>query len=276
MKYIALIFLWLFTVIYASQNSYASELKSFETVDYETDLGINENTDIGTVKIRCLETKTRGVESRASLLSLNSQFENLAPFDVAITTGHGLIDMEGEFRKNCFIRVNGKNRRVIHHIILANDFMPGSTNDWALVVFRKIKTKNLVRYRIPNYFESDKFDTLADLRTEVLFAESRGLYNVRQRCQILPRESAGFYGDKFEGFVSHNCKVFPGQSGSPVFSKVDGEDVLLGIHIGRSYALNFSSSAATKQYGYLRVFDNNVLDEVSYKLLEFGGEAHSR
>ncbi|MEP6341793.1 MAG: hypothetical protein ABJ275_00625 [Maricaulaceae bacterium] len=276
MKHIGSIVLWLCTFIYMPSYSYASELKSFTAINYKTDRKIGDVKDINTLKIRCLETKTRGVESRAGLLSLKTEFKNLEHYDVAITTGHGLIDKTGQLRENCTVIAHGQDDRDILKIIFANDYMSASTNDWALIVFPKFESVNVVRYTTPSFFDIEKFETLADLNTDVLFAQAKGLFAGHQTCQILPREKGGFYDEKYAGILSHNCKAFPGQSGSPVSSKIEGQDVLLGIHLGQSYALHNRTSSPTKQYGYFRIFDDRMLGEVSKKLLEFDGNTYRR
>lgn len=262
--YFCILFVFTLTV---SVNSFASELvfSSLKTPTTQSFLtpNVKQSDAIRTISVKCAHTETSYVIFRASILSIADNFNGMGSYDIAITAGHGLLDDNGSFHKDCYISTVDGQREDVLLSLLPDDYKSGSPSDWGLVIFPRLKSKNIIRYNSFEALDISKFEELASNHFKVLFPLARGIFSQSQECRLHPREKAGLSGYQYYGFLSHDCSVTRGQSGSPVSLHVNDVPILVGLHIGQSYALNIPATPGSRPYGYLRVVDDELIDEVS-------------
>ncbi len=222
---------------------------------------------INALYLRCKLTEQAYKTSFATVLN-NLNIDGTQPsFDIAITTGHGLVGADGKFLKNCFVSYPGGKPLPIKGMKLAPNFKPGAPSDWAVLILPRVKNKHLVRYSVSDKLSQKAIATLAEKKPAVLFATARGIPVNGQHCTIEPRRDAGLKHDNFIGFLAHTCRAIAGQSGAPISVLQGHEPLLIGLHIGNSMVYGYPTIHTPLHYrGYMRGIDAEFMDQFS-KLL---------
>ena len=215
-------------------------------------------------KLRCYLNEDEFRLSVVSVLKLDEKDESFRGSDIGVTTGHGLVGADGEFLSDCFVYGPSGRKYKVKAQKLAPGFKRAASSDWAVIVFDKIRDKNLVRYVVDPGLSLTEFESLADEKFAVNFSTARGIHKNGQACHLFPRKVASLKGDKFRGIVPHSCKSISGQSGSPVSISSASDSVLVGIHVGQSFALPIKNvTERARWYGFMRVVDNEFLYTLS-------------
>lgn len=181
-------------------------------------------------------------QSRLAVLKTSSDV-----YDYGLATGHGVPD-----DRPCIVRDFDGRFAPVDMIAFANDYKPGTRTDWAILRFEKIKTPNLVRYAINPVPSNSPIDNM-----EINFARAKGLPDNKQTCHI---EVLDFNnGDQK---VSHTCRSIKGQSGTPVTKMVNGEESLIGLHIGELWMLKSPKTGRPSRKGYISLLDEEIVSEI--------------
>jgi len=85
--------------------------------------------------LKCANSESTTFLSRLAVLDIPQSKK----MDFALVTGHAL-----PLERPCFVQDFEGNQRDVDLIDYAKAFEVGTPNDWALISFRKMKTKNLV------------------------------------------------------------------------------------------------------------------------------------
>ena len=204
--------------------------------------------------LKCPINEKQITMSRVAVLNVKDGARD----DIALVTGHGIANEDGVFEKGCFVQdFEGKSRKV-KSVRLAPNYVSGTSSDWGLIKFSRIRTKNLVRYpmEVAEVLVNQDGHHLLPTR----FSTARGMPENGQDCAIIPRKYSGLKGTGFSGVLAHNCLAMSGQSGSPFSSKTDD---LLGIHIGSTWSLASQFTGEPGHQGFLRLFDSTMVEEIS-------------
>ena len=224
---------------------------------------------ISALRVSCLVSKGKNRKSFAAVLKIETAPDKKQKFDVAITTGHGLVDKRGNLLNNCSVSYPGSEKYPIKLTKLANNFKPGSPTDWAVIVFTKIKTDNLTRYYFGTDVSRRTIDAFAESKLPVVFATARGIPVNGQTCKIEPRRFAGLAKKRYIGLLSHNCRAIAGQSGSPISVFQQNTPILIGIHLGNSMIYGYPTMNTPLHYkGYFRSIDEEFMASFSNYLAE--------
>ncbi|MDB2437628.1 hypothetical protein N9W89_02840 [Hellea sp.] len=227
------------------------------TLDSERDFAkVTRDTPTHTIFLNCQTNSTKVTQSKASILALPDGV-NKSKHDFALVTGHGLINGH-----ECNVRdFQGHKREVIGRVY-AKNYKSGTDTDWAIISFKPIKGNHIIRYKTEDYVR-DK-ELLHNM--DVSFAQARGLPQNNQNCRLAvvniptPKNDRDIY--------SHDCVAVPGQSGSPITQSVNGEDRLLGFHLGQVWTVK---SPITKKPGnlyILRPFDEDMSLEINQAITQ--------
>lgn len=188
--------------------------------------------------------------------------------DVAITTGHGLLDSHGQTLTDCRVHDFKGHTYEITGLKIAPDYAPGTANDWAIVTFEKARKTPLIRYALATPLETGAFDELAETNLPVRFSSARGLPGSGQDCAMLPRRHAGFEPKEYSGLLPHNCRAVSGQSGAPISVTRKGHNIIMGIHVGHAFLLSSPHNDGPIRYGYMRVFDDHLRNHVNSIIMD--------
>lgn len=168
-------------------------------------------------------------------------------YDFGFVAGHAVPS-----ERPCFVKdfVGGKSKVSLIH--LAENYQAGEQSDWAVIRFKKIKTKGLVRYTLEPV---EEIGSLLD--KEFSFARARGLSENSQKCKLsILNFSAG------RRHVAHDCRAVEGQSGSPITRKLDGKFKLVGIHIGNLWMFKSPETGRPDKKGYINLLDQKTVAEI--------------
>jgi hypothetical protein len=250
-NFIAIMILFVVTAFPA----YASVVKSGFDAQPDDNL-----TSTNSVKIRCFVGDEKVNQSVAAVLDINAFGKSFKKKDVALTTGHGLPLENLTELKKCFVYGPTGRAYKIRAVRTARDYAPGTSTDWALILFDRIRDETLVRYSIANDLSINDFEKLAGAKTDVQFATARGIQINGQNCNLVPRRYAKLSGDQFAGVVAHSCRAISGQSGSPVSVSNGNQEILLGIHLGKLFTLPIRNVTTKARWvGFMRVIDQSLL-----------------
>lgn len=230
--------------------------------DGHNDAHITKGTH--TLSLQCNTSKTAYLMSRLAVLDVGIE----SPHDIAVTTGHGLIDSAGDKLSDCTVRDFKGNAYKVISTKVAPNYAPGTPDDWAVITFEKARKTPLVRYALAAPLKTKAFDSLAETNLSVRFSSARGLPSSGQDCAMLPRSFAGFEPQRYSGLIPHDCRAVSGQSGAPISVTRDGHNVIIGIHVGHSFLLESPHADGPTRYGYMRVFDDHLRDHVNAIIMD--------
>lgn len=200
--------------------------------------------------LKCETTGVFLLNSRVSVLE-TSEISNRRDYDYGLVTGHG-----APLKHPCFVQDFMGNKKKVRGIWHSPNFDPGTDSDWAVISFKKMKTSNLVRYPL-KVTQTNWHDQ------PVNFAAARGLPNNNQLCKISELHFPKKTETKKRKVVTHNCRSIPGQSGSPLTTRIHETETLVGFHIGRIWMLSAPDTMKPGERGYLRVIDQDIVSQIS-------------
>ena len=242
-----------------SQASWASSI-----VKYEKRKPAPQHSSANSISVQCFLTEKTVKISRAAVLHVVENQSFLQGHDIAITTGHGLIDEKGKVIPGCEIRGPSGEIYAVETIKLAPGFKPGTPTDWAMLTFKKMHNEQVERYALTRDVSGTDVEKLAARNMQVLFSTARGLPQNGQNCDLFPRKYAGMTKAQHQGLLAHTCRAIPGQSGSPVSVIRDGRPILLGIHIGNAFVLEVEGAEQLPRfYGYMRAVDTALVETLA-------------
>jgi len=237
---------------------------SFDEAYTNTQKAVSPKGEINALLLSCEMSEYSTKRSFATVLQLNTDNGSKHEYDVAITTGHGLLDNNGDLFANCFVSYPGSKKFSVTIAKLAPKYKPATPSDWAVIIFPTINHAKLIRYSVGNNITQESFEDFAELRPSVLFATARGLPRNGQHCKIEPRRFAGLRHPNFIGFLAHTCRAIPGQSGAPISVIRNQKPVIIGIHIGSSIVYGYPTLDTSLYYrGYMREIDGKLMAELS-------------
>jgi len=231
-----------------------SQAKATVPISSDELLDIRPSQDPSVLALYCQISGKTYYQSRVALLQSPD-----AKYDYGITTAHGLVHQDGHELENCYVRdFSGGQFRLEKSFIPAN-YLAGSSSDWAIISLKKIKSKALLRYSLPAF--SDNVERqIRGSATTVTFPSGRGLGFNGQVCLALPGAFAGVID---ENILVHDCKAISGQSGSPISTTYGSEDVLLGIHLGKSFVIKSPITKKPEYLGFFRFADQALVAEIT-------------
>ena len=154
--------------------------------------------------------------------------------------------------RGCRVWSHGNRRLEVDSVWQSADVSEGTEHDWAvLLTDRKIRGDVGRLHAMP--VDRDDLLDLVSRQSPV-----RLLYRYRPAaqgdCRLLPSPIAG---PSVELLLNYSCRGYPGLSGSPVVVSLDGEPVVLGIHVG--WRINQPGEVATR-VSMARFVDAAILD----------------
>lgn len=192
-------------------------------------------------------------QSRLAVLSTK---EGERRFDYGLTTAHSLVG-----QAECRVSDNkGHGRRVIGFRISpdypSND--PYNAHaDWAVIKFKRMRTKGLVRFTLSDDLSG------ADTVTTAFLPKGRGVLVNTKPCRIGFREARiPPIGTPFE-LPTHDCSTMKGQSGTPLIYHHNASSDLLGIHSGRSFLWPQNIGKGPKWYGRFVWLNTPTIDKIN-------------
>jgi len=194
------------------------------------------------LRLECSNGDGTVAMSRAAVLDIGDE-----KHDFAFTTGHAIPS-----ERPCVVKDFAGAQSAVTLIRLADEYKSGEPTDWAVIKFDKIQTKGLVRYTL------DPVEDLDALKEkEFIFARARGISANSQKCSLTILDFSEDYRR-----VVHDCRAIPGQSGSPITRLVDGEPMLVGLHIGHLWMLESPVTGRPDRKGYINLLDQKTVDEI--------------
>lgn len=256
---------WLSRYLYAfslivglSSYSLAADVVT-QKIAPETTLSQQDRKLTHTLSLVCPYDKNLLIMSRLSVLD-SPQLKEL---DVGVTTGHGVLDANGTPLVDCIIADFSGNKYEVKSIIPSDDYVAGTANDWAVITFEPIQMASIVRYSVAHPLPTSTFDSLADAQMMVQFSSARGLADNAQLCTIFPSHYAGFNKPHHTGLLPHSCQANPGQSGAPISIVRDQDNIIVGFHMGHAMSYGTPTYNHPGRYGYMRIFDDKLQDDVN-------------
>lgn len=215
--------------------------------------------------LKCKKDERFLIISRAAVLSLpHSTSHKRSQYDFAIATGHGFVDAQVQAKKDCFVSDFHGQSYEVEHIRIADNYVAGTGTDWALIAFKRIPSKHLVRYPLRlNDITPD--GTVYDVQ----FASARGLPFNGQKCAVLTSPDHRVKKLIDGGLSFHNCHGIPGQSGSPVTRFHDGTENLIGFHLGSDFFIHSPFYDKAARHGRMRLIDADFIQSVEHYVAEF-------
>ncbi len=195
--------------------------------------------------LRCANSNNIITRSRLAVLDVDWTKKT----DYALVSGHGL-----PLQRPCKAHDFNGNEQIVEKIGYSSNFEAGTQDDWALISFKRLPTKDLVRY--PLVPISKRVENLK--RAPVSFAKARGLPENNQECHLIPTD---LYASE-NIFMFHNCRSIPGQSGSPVTYTFEGQDYLVGLHLGRAWFLQSPETGRPAVLGYLSLMNSEMVEDI--------------
>jgi hypothetical protein len=215
---------------------------------------IAKTTPTHAVFLKCDLNENTVTQSKGAILELPKDLKNTKK-DFAIVTGHGL-----KTDADCYVSDFQGNSRKVLTKTYAKNYKSGTETDWAIVSFKRIKGAHLKRYNLESYLE-----TPSSLHNApISFARARGLPQNSQNCKVAV--VALKTQDKSKPIFSHTCQAIPGQSGSPLTQVSDGQDHLIGLHLGYLWMLRSPLTGKPGQVNIMRPYDKQKADEIRQTL----------
>ena len=184
--------------------------------------------------------------------------------DYAVTTAHGIGAAKNASLENCHVQLFDK-KYALQDVYIPENYVAGKSTDWAIVRLPRIKESNVTRYTLPQFLNHSQ-DVFQHEPNLVTFPRARGLGFNMQTCLSLPSIFAGI---EEKNILAHDCDVIAGQSGSPLSISQNGEDILIGIHLGKSFMLKSPLTKRPANFGYFRFFDDEIVREIDSVLRGF-------
>ncbi len=229
------------------------------TVTPKTDIlptDITKTTPTHAVFLKCDISGNRISQSKGAILELPESLKS-AKRDYAIVTGHGL-----KADRDCHVSDFQGNSRKVLTKTFAKNYKSGTETDWALISFKRIKGPHIKRYNFESYAETPA--SLHD--APISFARARGLPENSQNCKVAV--VAEKTQEKSKPIFSHTCRAIPGQSGSPLTQASDGNEQLIGLHLGYMWVLRSPLTGKPGQVNIMRPYDKQMADEIRHALNE--------
>ncbi len=231
------------------------------------------DSNTNSVRITCYGSKNRGYYSRAIVMRMTPTSSIVSKYDVAITTGHGLLDINGQIVKDCGVNRPGGKQHAVVMVKLARGYKQGTSTDWAIIVFKKMQANEIIRYGVGFELKPDMVQKIASKRMAVLFSQASGIPKNYQTCNLIPRQYAGLTRPSQASLLAHNCRAIAGQSGSPVSIVREQQNIVLGIHIGKAMIFGYPTPRSPLRFhGFMRVIDQDFLQAFSGMLAEIETE----
>ena len=230
------------------------------TITHKIDLTpreITKTTPTHAVFLKCDLSENTVTQSKGAILELPKNLKN-AKRDFAIVTGHGL-----KTDADCYVSDFQGNSRKVLTKTYAKNYKSGTETDWAIVSFKRIKGSHIKRYNMESYLETPSSSLH---NAPILFARARGLPQNSQTCKVAV--VALKTQDKSRPIFSHTCQAVPGQSGSPLTQASDGQDHLIGLHLGYLWMLRSPLTGKPGQVNIMRPYDKQMADEIKDSLNE--------
>jgi len=239
---------------FKNQDSFNRSIDTIANGDHQ------DMTHMLALKCRLSDGKT--ILSRIAVF----QTDDENGLDYALVTGHGLVWMNNKKRKDspCIVQDFSGNQRPVLNYALSDNYKEATQSDWGIIRFKAMPTKALIRYELPNI----AWQSLSEEKIPVRFAVARGLKTNAQDCEILPQKYNVLAGHEFKSVVAHNCQAIGGQSGSPLSLHAEAKDLLLGIHIGRTWTLNTPITGKPGFQGFARIIDDKMLGDIQKMMKE--------
>lgn len=184
-------------------------------------------------------------------------------FDYALTTAHGIEKGQYDRFSSCFIRHSSGEKVNLVDVYIPDDYKAGTQSDWAVIKLEKVKQKHVARFKL-HVEDSEQFSHGKSIA--VTFPKARGINDMSQNCRAM---SSAYLGVRNEQILAHNCRAIGGQSGSPVFVKYEAEDMLIGIHLGKSFVYRSPITRKPEYLGYFRVIDKDMIAEINHAVASF-------
>ena len=200
------------------------------------------------LRLICEGAEASHLQSRVAILDIDHE-----KYDFGFAAGHAIPP-----ERPCKIRDFNRRSKSVDLIKFADSYQSGEKTDWAIIRFKKISTKGLVRYQL----EPVEDLALLDQKT-FSFAQARGRSENAQNCNLT---ELNFHNGRQR--ITHDCKAIPGQSGSPVTQLVDGKHKLIGLHIGQLWMLESPETGRPDRRGYINLLDVETVNEIKSVILE--------
>jgi hypothetical protein len=169
----------------------------------------------GVAIVRCATPKQQVFwSSRAAIL------DSAAAGDVLLTTAHGLPPETQAVLRDCRVLVRGKPQSIVAFWRGGDPTSPEA--DWAVILTKRI-AGDVQRWRAAGpsaEWLAAAVAAKAPVRLVLRYADS-----AQSDCRLEPRIPDS-------QLIAHSCVTYPGTSGSPLVMAVDGEPMLIGIHLG--------------------------------------------
>jgi len=200
------------------------------------------------LRLQCAQFGDLQTHSRIVVLDIDHP-----KYDYALAAGHAVP----EDRPCKALDFEGRDSD-IDLIQFAAGYESGAQTDWAVIRFERINTPKLTRYKLEPLGDETSLEG-----TTIKFADARGLPENGQICRL---EILRFR----EGFrrIVHDCRSIPGQSGSPVTRRVDGEDQLVGLHVGQLWMIESPASGRPDRRGYINLLNSEMVEEIENVIAE--------
>ncbi len=192
-----------------------------------------------------LECEGQGNAIRTSRIAVLETGDD--DYDFGFATGHSLPT-----ERPCLVKDFEGRRKKVNLIRFAEGYQSGDSTDWAIIRFKKISTKTLVRYKLDTIQDLDELQT-----SRFYFSQAFGLPENAQSCKLSVLD---FSNGRRR--VIHDCRAVPGQSGSPVTRIVDGEHKLIGLHIGHLWMFESPETGRPDRKGYVNLLDENTIAQI--------------
>jgi hypothetical protein len=170
----------------------------------------------GVAIVRCATPKQEVFwSSRAAILDV------AATGDVLLTTAHGLPTDAHAVMRDCRVLVRGKPQSIVD--VWRGGDRASPEADWAVILTKRI-AEDMQRWRLARptaEWMAGAVAAKAPVRLVLRYADS-----AQSDCRLEPRTP------DLQGLLAHSCVTYPGTSGSPLVMAIDGQPMLIGIHLG--------------------------------------------
>lgn len=205
--------------------------------------------------LSCPASENEYYQSKISLLATDSK-----QYDFALTTAHGIVQGLDPNGQLCFVTDIQGERRELLKVAFAEGYRPGTSTDWAVLKLKKVKAHSYTRFALAE-IESNVLSNNEPLA--VSFPKAIGIGYNTQSCKIYPSEMLGI---ETPSILSHDCRVVPGQSGSPIAVVKDDESILVGMHLGSAFTYRSPITLQPEHMGYFRSIDPEMHKEIIHAI----------
>jgi len=102
---------------------------------------IDEKGETNSVRVRCFMNDKQFKLSVAGVLQSRLTERKSNKLDIALTTGHGLVDEDGQLIGDCYVYGPNGRKVEVKAVRMAPNYREASSTDWAVLVFDRIKSK---------------------------------------------------------------------------------------------------------------------------------------